>query len=87
MKNYSSATIWVRVKIKPKIVLDTINCICPEKLGRLGLFVSEITLTKELCAQPLRLVWLIVYTKTELEKNINHRCIKNLNISRILLLS
>ena len=39
----------------------------------------EITLTKELCAQPLRLVWLIVCTKTELEKDIEYRCIKNLS--------
>ena len=38
-----------------------------------------ITLTKEFCAQPLRLVWLIVCTKTELEKEIEYRCIKNLS--------
>ena len=38
-----------------------------------------ITLTKEFCAQPLRLVWLIVCTKTELEKDIEYRCIKNLS--------
>ena len=63
MKNYSRAKIGVRVKIKPKIVFDTINFIYPENLGLFGLFVSEITLTKELCAQPLRLVWLIVCTK------------------------
>ena len=39
----------------------------------------KITMTKELCAQPLRLVWLIVNTKTELEKDIEYRCIKNLS--------
>ena len=74
------ASIWVRVEINPKIVFVTINCIYSENLGRLCLFVSEITLTKELCAQPLRLVWLIVYTKTELEKDIKNRCITNLSI-------
>ena len=63
--------IGIRVKIKPKIVFDTINFIYPENLGLLGLFhLSEITLTKGLCAQPLRLVWLIVYSKTEVEKDI-----------------
>ena len=34
----------------------------------------RITLTKEFCAQPLRLV-----QKTELEKDIEYRCIKNLS--------
>ena len=34
---------------------------------------------KEFYAQPLRLVWLIVCTKTELEKDIEYRCIKNLS--------
>ena len=78
MKNYSRAKIWVRVKINPKIVFVTINCIHSENLGRLGLFVSETTLTKESCAQPLRLVCLVVYT--EFEKDIENRCIKILSI-------
>ena len=39
----------------------------------------RITLTKEFCAQPVRLVWLIVCTKTELEEDIEFRCIKILS--------
>ena len=34
---------------------------------------------KEFCAQPLQLVWIIVCTKKELEKDIEYRCIKNLS--------
>ena len=34
---------------------------------------------KEFCAQPHRLLWLIVCTKTELEKDIEFRQIKNLS--------
>ena len=33
---------------------------------------------KEFCAQPLILLWLIVCTKTELEKDLEFRHIKNL---------
>ena len=40
-------------------------------------YLNIITLTKEFCDQPLRLVWLIVQ-ETELEKDIEDRC-KNLN--------
>ena len=40
---------------------------------------NQITLTKEFCAQPLRLLWLIVCTRTELEKDIEFRHIKNLS--------
>ena len=42
-------------------------------------FIIQITLTKEFCAQPLRQVWLIVCTKTEFEKDIEFRHIKNLS--------
>ena len=42
-------------------------------------FINQITLTKEFCTQPLRLVLLIVCTKTELERDIEYRCIKNLS--------
>ena len=41
--------------------------------------VFRIALTKEFCAQPLRLVWLIVCTKTELGEDIEYRCIKSLS--------
>ena len=41
--------------------------------------LRKITLTKEFCAQPLRLAWLIVCTKKELEKDSEYRCIKNLS--------
>ena len=34
--------IGVRVKIKLKIVFETINLILPENLGLLGLFLSKI---------------------------------------------
>ena len=37
-------------------------------------YIKQITLTKEFCAQPLRLL-----QKKELEKDIQYRCIKNLS--------
>ena len=36
------AEMWVRVKIKLKIVFETIDFIYPENLGLLGLFLSKI---------------------------------------------
>ena len=43
------------------------------------LFLLENYSDKEFWAQPLRLVRLIVCTKTELEKDIDYRCIENLS--------
>ena len=53
---------------------------------RCNRYINEITLTKEFCAQPIRQVWLIVCTKTEFEKYIECKHIKNLSGFRGLLL-
>ena len=57
----------------------TISLLKPQNCQMFIHDYSKITLTKEFCAQPLTLVWLIVCTKTELEKDIEFRHIKNLS--------
>ena len=41
-KTFFRVKIGVRVKIKLKIVVETINLILPENLGLLGLFLRKI---------------------------------------------